>query len=242
MYDAITALHYSAYRPPLHSHILGRALQENKTRRFGLDIGCGTGRSARELALFCDHVVGLEPSKSMLHKCEKHLNVKYVNSPGEQMPIAARSVDVVTLAGSLNYIERYPLVNELVRVCHAEAEIVVYDFEIDLTSFDEFLGVNLTSCSPEYDHSTNLSEHKNFDEVTIVEDEFSTNASPLEIAHLLLSNRERHNALCEKYRNSNPVLLVEDEIASMANISSFNALIFYSVYSLSKTEIHDRCT
>ena len=233
MYDAITALHYSAYRPPLHSIILGRALQENKNRRTGLDIGCGTGRSARELANFCDHVVGLEPGKSMLYKSEKHIKVDYVNSFGEQIPIAARSVDVVTLAGSLNYIERIPLVNELVRICRAEAEIIVYDFESDLSNFDEFLGINLTNPSPGYDHSTNLSEHSNFDEVAIVEDEFSTNASPLEIAHLLLSTRERHDALCEKYNHSDPVIAIETEISSMPKFNPLKSNIFYSVYSLS---------
>lgn len=234
MYDVITALHYAAYRPPLHAIILGRALGDIKKRRTGLDIGCGTGRSAQELANFCDHVVGLEPSKSMLFKTEKHEKVDYVNSPGEQIPIAARTVDVVTLAGSLNYIERNSLVNELVRICRAEAEIVVYDFEIDFTNFEEFLGINLANSSLEYDHSTNLSEHSNFDEVTIVEDEVSTNASPLEIAHLLLSNRERHNALCGKYKISNPVTLVENKISSMSKIISFKSNIFYSVYSLSQ--------
>ena len=234
MYDAITALHYSAYRPPLHAIILGRALRENKKRQIGLDIGCGTGRSAQELANFCNHVVGLEPSKSMLLKTEKHEKVDYVNSPGEQIPIAAGSVDVVTLAGSLNYIEQNSLVNELVRICRSEAEIVVYDFEIDLTDFEEFLGISLANSSLEYDHSTNLSEHSSFDEVAIVEDEFSTNASPLEIAHLLLSNRKRHNALCGKYKISNPVTLVENEISSMSKKTFFKSNIFYSVYSLSQ--------
>jgi len=234
MYDAITAVHYSAYRPPLHAIILGRALHENKKRRIGLDIGCGTGRSAQELANFCNHVIGLEPSVSMLFKTEKHEKVNYVNSPGEQIPIAARSVDVVTLAGSLNYIERNSLVNELVRICRAEAEIVVYDFEMDLTNFEEFFGINLINSSLEYDHSTNLSEHSIFDEVTTVEDEFLTNASPLEIAHLLLSNRERHKALCGIYKISNPVTLVENEICSMSKITPFKSNIFYSVYSLSQ--------
>lgn len=234
MYDAITALHYAAYRPPLHSIILGRALRENKKRQIGLDIGCGTGRSAQELTTFCNYVVGLEPSKSMLLKSEKHEKIGYVNSSGEQIPVAAKTVDVVTLAGSLNYIERNSLVNELVRVCRTEAEIVVYDFEIDLTYFEELLGINLASPSLEYDHSTNLSEHSTFDKVTIVEDEFSTNATPLEIAHLLLSNRERHNALCGKYRTSNPAALVESEISSMLKIIPFRSHIFYSVYSLSE--------
>jgi ubiquinone/menaquinone biosynthesis C-methylase UbiE len=234
MYDATTASHYSAYRPPLHSIILGKALCPQKKRQIGLDIGCGTGCSAQELANFCNFVVGLEPSKSMLLRTEKHEKVNYVNSPGEQIPIAARSVDVVTLAGSLNYIERISLVNELVRICCADAEIVVYDFEINLINFEKFLEMNLVNCSLEYDHSANLSGHTNFHEVTIVEDEFSTNASPLEIAHLLLSDRERYNALCRKYKISNPIKLVEDKISSMSKTIPIKSKIFYSVYVLSQ--------
>jgi ubiquinone/menaquinone biosynthesis C-methylase UbiE len=196
MYDAITALHYSAYRPPLHSVILERALRENKRRKTGLDIGCGTGHSAQELTQFCNHVVGLDPSVSMLSRTRKHERVDYVNSPGEQIPFADRSVDVVTLAGSLNYIERTSLVNELLRICNADAEIVVYDFLVDLTYFEELLGIRLKNSSLDYDYRTNLSEHSSFDEIANVEDEISSTASPLEIAHLLLSSKERHYALC----------------------------------------------
>lgn len=234
MYDAITASHYSAYRPPLHSIILGRALRQNRERQMGLDIGCGTGRSTQVLANFCNHVIGLEPSKSMLLKTEKHEKVNYVSSPGEQIPIATKSVDVVTLAGSLNYIERNPLVNELVRICCTDAEIVIYDFKVDLIDFEKFLGMNLVNCSLEYDHSANLGGHINFDEVTIVEDEVSTNASPLEIAHLLLSDRERNNALCRKYKTSNPIKLIQREISSMSSTIQIKSNIFYSIYVLSQ--------
>ncbi len=234
MYAAITASHYSAYRPPLHSVILGRALHQHKKRQVGLDIGCGTGRSTQELANFCNHVVGLEPSKSMLFKTEKDEKVNYVNAPGERIPIAAKSIDVVTLAGSLNYIERNSLVNELVRICRADAEIVVYDFEIDLIKFEKLLGINLANSSLEYDHSANLSEHSNFDEVTIVKDELPINASPMEITHLLLSERERHNAICGKYKISNPVKLVENKISSISDTILIKPNIFYAVYSLSQ--------
>jgi ubiquinone/menaquinone biosynthesis C-methylase UbiE len=234
MYDAITASHYTAYRPPLHSIILGRALLQHKKRQIGLDIGCGTGCSAQELANFCNYVVGLEPSKSMLMKTEKHEKVKFVNSTGEQIPIAAKTVDIVTLAGSLNYIERNSLVNEIVRICRTNAEIVVYDFEINLTNFEIFLGINLTNCSLEYDHSANLSEYANFDEVMIVDEEISITVNPLEITHLLLSDRERHKALCEKYKTSNPVKLIENEISSMSDAIPIKSNIFYSVYTLSQ--------
>lgn len=233
MYDAITASHYSAYRPPFHAIILERALSKNKKRKIGLDIGCGTGRSAYELADFCDHVVGLDSNKSMLSKTKNHKKVNFINSPGEQIPIAAKSVDVVTLAGSLNYINRTSLINELLRICQADSEIIVYDFEIDLARYEEFLGIFLISSSPEYDHSANLSEHTSFDEVTVVEDEYSVNASPTDIAHLLLSNRIHYKALCEKYKASDPLTMVEGEIGSMLKIPPIKAAVFYSVYSLS---------
>ena len=66
------------------------------------------------------------------------------------------------VAGSLNYIERSSLVIELERICRASAEIVVYDFEIDLTDFDKVLGVKLENCFPGYDHSANLNDYSNF--------------------------------------------------------------------------------
>lgn len=169
----------------------------------------------------------------MLSKTKNHKKVNFINSPGEQIPIATKSVDVVTLAGSLNYINRTSLINELLRICQADSEIIVYDFEIDLARYEEFLGIFLISSSPEYDHSANLSEHTSFDEVTVVEDEYSVNASPTDIAHLLLSNRIHYKALCEKYKASDPLTMVEGEIGSMLKIPPIKAAVFYSVYSLS---------
>ena len=126
------------------------------------------------------------------------------------------------------------MVNELVRICQTNAEIVVYDFEVDLVNFENLFGINLANSSLEYDHSANLSGYSSFDEATIAEDEISVNASPLEIAHLLLSDREHHNSLSEKYRTSNPVKCVENEISSMSKTIPIKSNIFYSVYSLSR--------
>ena len=232
MYGDSTASHYSAYRPPLHSIILKKALSKNKIRQVGLDIGCGTGHSAIELTRYCNLVIGLEPSKSMLHNIEKHDKLHYVNSPGERIPLAAMSVDVVTLAGSLNYINREPLIHELVRICRANAQIVVYDFKIDLTRVEDILGVNFADRSLEYDHSANLSDHSNFDETINLEDEFSAFATPLEVAHILLSDQERHNTLCKKYNLSNPVILVANEIGAKFKTVPVKSNTYCSVYSM----------
>ena len=234
MYEDLTASHYSAYRPPFHSIILQIALSQNKIRQVGLEIGCGTGHSAKELARYCNLVIGLEPSKSMLLKIEKHGNLHYVNSPGEQIPLATRSVDVVTLAGSLNYIDREPLIRELVRICRANAEIVVYDFKIDLTRFEDILEVNFADSSLEYDHCANLSDHSIFDEIIDVEDELSTIATPMEIAHILLSDPERHGTLCKKYNILNPANLIASEIGCKFKTVPVDSKIYCSVYSMAQ--------
>ncbi|MEO9894623.1 methyltransferase domain-containing protein [Aurantibacter sp.] len=75
-YDTINAEHYAAYRPPLHQVILEKCLQK-KTHNIGLDIGCGTGNSSIALAKFCNRVIGIDPSKSMLERALLHAIVSY---------------------------------------------------------------------------------------------------------------------------------------------------------------------
>lgn len=62
LYDRLTAIHYSANRPPLHLGILRQYLPD---RQFatGLDIGCGTGHSSVALAAFYQRVIALDPMK-----------------------------------------------------------------------------------------------------------------------------------------------------------------------------------
>ena len=159
MYDKSIATHYAAYRPPIHEIILKRTLTSSDNQRMGLDIGCGTGRSSRALKKYCHLVVGLDPSEAMLGKVEKLEGVVYVNAAGEQIPMVENLVDVVTIAGSLNYIDRAKLVNELKRVCRSDAAIVVYDFEIDLSNIEEQLELERYNKIIEYDHCCPVNSH-----------------------------------------------------------------------------------
>ena len=49
-YDSFTAMHYAAYRPPLHEVILDKTIEGKFD--LGLDVGCGTGTSSIALASF----------------------------------------------------------------------------------------------------------------------------------------------------------------------------------------------
>jgi len=232
MYDDTIAIHYAAYRPPIHAIILEKVLHQSRNHYTGLDIGCGTGQSTLALTSFCDYVIGLEPSKSMLSRSAAHGKVNYLNASAEEIPLAARSVDVVTLAGSLNYIECDSLVSELVRICRTESEIVIYDFEIVLSQFEKYLGIESPQRSSEYDHSMNLSERTEVEAITVVAEELSLIANSFEIAHLLLSDQYRHLTLSQIYETSNILESIESDIRAMGNEVPIKANIYYSLYSL----------
>ncbi len=232
MYDETIATHYAAYRPPIHEIILKRVLSSSDNPRTGLDIGCGTGRSSRALKAYCDLVVGLDPSEAMLRKVERLKGVLYINATGEQIPLARNLVDIVTIAGSLTYIDQAVLVSELKRLCRTEAQIVVYDFEIDLSNVETLLEFEPEYRLSDYDHSANLCGHSEVKEAPVIEDVLVLDLCPFEVAHLLLSEKTRYQALHEKYRAPDLFNTLRNEIETRAAALSIKANIYYSVYAL----------
>ena len=232
MYNSTIAMHYTAYRPPLHVVVLEKALSQPRNRQAGLDLGCGTGQSAHALSNFCDHVVALDPSKSMLINASEHTKITYLNATAEKIPFADKTFDVVTMAGSLNYIEQRLLIDELVRICRVNSEIVVYDFEILLHDFETYLGIRSVDSKLEYDHSSNLTGFSELKTLAVVTEQLPLNANALEIAHLLLSDFNRHDALSQKYNNANPLESVENDIKAMGAPVDIMVNIFYSLYSI----------
>jgi ubiquinone/menaquinone biosynthesis C-methylase UbiE len=168
----------------------------------------------------------------MLLETSRRDRESFVNAAGERLPIANQSVDLVTLAGSLNYIERDPLVEELSRISREGAEVVVYDFDIDLSDCEDFLGIDTRVEPGSYDHSVNLSDYEELTEVSVVEDEHSIDLSHEEISHLLLSDRGRYDALRRKFAVSNPEESVREELRLTRRAGSVRSRIFYSVYSM----------
>jgi ubiquinone/menaquinone biosynthesis C-methylase UbiE len=232
MYDESIATHYEAYRPPLHEVILERVIGSSGKKQTGLDIGCGTGRSSCALKKYCDLVIGLDPGVAMLGKAETTDGIVYASAAGERFPLAAQSVDIVTLAGSLNYIDPAMLVCEIKRVCGRDAVIIVYDFEIDLSSVENQLGLERLYGLSDYNHAANLSGYSELRETSVGDDVLTIDLSPPEIAHLLLSERKRAEAFYDKYQVPDLFNPLVREIEDSGSMRPFNAAIFYSVYSL----------
>ena len=123
---------YAFDRPPVHLPII-RAVRE----RLGLsehvpralDVGCGAGLSTAALMELADHVAGLEPVSGMLGCCrEVAAGASFVAGRAERLPFAAGVIDLVTAAGSLNYVDLDAFFPQLVRVLAPGGRLVVYDF------------------------------------------------------------------------------------------------------------------
>lgn len=155
-YNDRVAEHYAAYRPPLHQKILSLALPKNHRFQVGLDVGSGTGYSATALAQYCDSVFGVEPSDAMRKNATPHEKVRYLAGHGAAIPLKESSVDVITFAGSLFYIDIPTLIPEIQRVCRNQGYVVAYDFEVVLEPVMTELALTVNEQSDEYDHAVNF--------------------------------------------------------------------------------------
>ena len=166
----------------------------------------------------------------MLKKASRHPGINYVIGSGEEIPFANDSFDVVTIAGSLNYLDQTKLVEELNRVCRLEAKILVYDFEVVLDEIMKQLNLAGENHSSGYDHSTNLSGSSDIEEVLVVDDFHWFELDSAEMAHLLLSVNGLFEALQERYRAGDFFDSFKKEIEAINFSFRLRANIHYSMY------------
>ena len=146
--------------------------------------------------------------------------------------MAGNLIDIVTIAGSLNYIGQAKLLSELKRLCRADAQVVVYDFEIDLSNVEALLKLEPVNTLYEYDHAANLSGHSEVREVTVIKDVFMLDLNPFQVAHLLLSEKAQFEALHDKYQVADLFDSLRNDIETREPVLSVNVDIYYSVYAL----------
>jgi SAM-dependent methyltransferase len=102
----------------------------NGTGRL-LDVGCGPGTIALQLAHLFDHVVGLDPDRGMIDEAQRLAdergvtNTRWVRMRAEELPDRLGVFDVITFAQSFHWMDR-PVVARAVRQMLTPAGAVVH--------------------------------------------------------------------------------------------------------------------
>lgn len=232
-YDDAVAGHYAAFRPPLHRLILERLIPPGERFRAGLDVGCGTGYSAIALAAHCQRVLGLDPSPDMLARAQPHPQVTY--RPGSGAALAAlpgADFDVVTFAGSLNYTKTDGLRSGLRHVLAPRGRVLVYDFEILLDDVLAGLGLRTVREPSAYNHAINLSDWPEFPPEMVDIDRVRIAVSTTEMAHLVLSDSARHEALHQRWPEDDLFATVATELQRTGGRPALEADLFLAGYRM----------
>jgi SAM-dependent methyltransferase len=130
--SARLAAGYAYSRPPVHPHVIrmvAEHLHITKPLRSALDVGCGAGRSTDALGELAEFVVGLEPVPTMLaHIHAVAPRAFFAVGRAEELPFRSRAFDLITAAGSLNYVDLTRFFPEAARVLAPTGRLIIYDF------------------------------------------------------------------------------------------------------------------
>lgn len=229
IYDETIAGHYAAYRPPLHRLIVGEVFAGLEFET-GLDIGCGTGRSTLALADKCGKVFGVDSSQHMLDKATGNPKVTYLFGSGHDLPLPDASVDVVTFAGALSYLDADAATDELKRVCRKSALICPYDFEIILRDLLQAFGLSQTRFDDPYDHARNLSAQTGLSTLKMVSRMVDLTVTGPQAAHILLSEKSRWDRLSGLLGTPDPFDRIVDGLERTQWSGRLQAEIHYTLH------------
>ena len=122
------ACRYTGARPYYHRSALdlARAQQEIGPAELALDVGCGTGLSARAASDLAARVVAVDVSAAMLRAAQRHARVGYLAAAAERIPLRDAVADLATVGGAFHWFDQPPALAELARVLRDGATLVVY--------------------------------------------------------------------------------------------------------------------
>lgn len=197
LYNRTTAVHYLAYRPPIHKLILADALQDNFYDSI-LDIGCGTGTSTQALLPYCNLLWGYDPSEAMIEKTKAHSKITYTSD----FPYAHK-FDLLSFFGSLNYINLDEM-KSFMKVLPEGGSLLCCDFVINLKPLFDCFGLPLPKTNYQPDKSLsglNLFSEKSHQRGRTT---YTIQCTSKEVTHLLLGDSNHLQLFQRHFKLQNP--------------------------------------
>ena len=95
-----------------------------------VDLGCGTGLSARAWSGLAQQVIGIEPNPAMLAVAEGAPEVEYRTAYAQATGLDDGVADIVTCSQSFHWMEAPPTLAEATRILRAGGVFAAYDYDM----------------------------------------------------------------------------------------------------------------
>lgn len=126
---ATAAARYAEDRPYFHPRVIALIrdrLQLAAPLPCALDVGCGTGMSARALREIAREVIATDASPAMLAQAPALPGIHYRVAPAESLPFAAAAFPLLTVALAFHWFDRPRFLAEAARVLAPGGWLILY--------------------------------------------------------------------------------------------------------------------
>jgi SAM-dependent methyltransferase len=167
----------------------------------------------------------------MLDAAQRHPRITYFHGSGDalgQLPVPA--IDVVTFAGSMAYAKSDRLRRELIRVCPPGGTVIVYDFEVPLDAAIAALGADCPAAPSSYDYQSNILDWAEFGVESSGTERVRLVVAADEMAHLLMADSNRYDALSRRFPNGDPFEKIVDYFEISSGGIHLDAVLYFTRY------------
>jgi len=119
---------YAEHRPTYPDRLFELVAEAAKGCDRVWDCATGNGQAAVALARFFDEVVATDVSENQLAAAVPHERVSYRCEPAEATSLTERSVDAVTIAAALHWVDRSAFYAEVRRVARPGAVLAAWTY------------------------------------------------------------------------------------------------------------------
>lgn len=107
---------YARFRPEYDAELAQFLACVSPGRALAVDVGCGNGQLTSLLAEHFARVTGLDPSADQIAHATAHPHITYACASAEKLPVADRSVDLITAAQAAHWFDLPRFYEEVRRI------------------------------------------------------------------------------------------------------------------------------
>lgn len=130
------AANYATFRPRYPAALFDFVAELAPALALAWDAACGNGQATLDLAERFQRVIGTDASAAQLEQAPTHPRIEWRVAPAERSGIASGTIDLVTMAQALHWVDTAAFFREARRVARKQGVVAVWSYS-GIQSSDE---------------------------------------------------------------------------------------------------------